>query len=273
MINEVSDYKNLFDKADKQLAILNEKLSDKNVELKKAHEELNYFAYTAAHDLVAPFRAIVTYLTLIKNKFSDKPADPDIQEYFEKIKGLKDRITTLLDDLLEFTKIDRTKDIFGKVDMQKIIGEVLENISTTIHSTNTNVIIQGEMPIIKGYQSLIFQLLLNLISNAIKFQDKVNPEIIISVENGRSLYTFSVKDNGIGIDPKYNTIIFEPFQRLHSQHEFPGTGLGLSICKRIVEKHGGRIWVESKLKEGITFKFTLPKIVEKSAKQKQIYKN
>ncbi|MGZ4060402.1 MAG: sensor histidine kinase, partial [Bacteroidia bacterium] len=158
-------------------------------------------------------------------------------------------------------KIAYAGETFTNVEIKKVVDEVLKNIDPVIEA-NVNVVVEGKLPVIKGDYSQIFQLFQNLISNAVKFQNKKSPEIIISMIDKGALYTFSIKDNGIGINPKYFDKIFEPFQRLHTQQEFSGTGLGLSICKRIVEKHGGKIWVESELGKGAVFSFTLAKVLK-----------
>jgi light-regulated signal transduction histidine kinase (bacteriophytochrome) len=131
----------------------------------------------------------------------------------------------------------------------------------SIKEKNASVIIHGRMPVVKGHYSSLVQLFQNLIGNAIKFQDKKVPQVSVSVESANNSYKFMVKDNGIGIDPQYFNKIFQVFERLHNQEEYSGSGLGLTICQRIVERHGGKIGVESEPGVGTTFHFTLPRYI------------
>jgi len=168
------------------------------------------------------------------------------------------RISTLLDDLLNYARISQSTAEFKKVEVKKLIDDLLKSIEINIKEKQANVIVKGDLPDVKGDASQINQLFQNMILNGIKFQDKNKPEIIISAKRKASMIEFAIKDNGIGMDPKYFDKIFIIFQRLHTKEAYEGTGMGLAICKRIVERAGGRIWVESEHGRGSTFYFTIP---------------
>lgn len=241
---------------------LNTTLKLKTEELKRSNEELSRFAATASHDIKAPFRNVGAYLEVIKGKIGDAlNEDPEIKDAFRRINSSRDRIATLLDDLLKFAQIAQNQEPFSTVDLNKVLDDVLKNMDFSIKEKNASVVIHGRMPVVKGHYSSLVQLFQNLIGNAIKFQDKKVPQVSVSVESANNSYKFMVKDNGIGIDPQYFNKIFQVFERLHNQEEYSGSGLGLTICQRIVERHGGKIGVESEPGVGTTFHFTLPRYI------------
>jgi signal transduction histidine kinase len=254
---EIMDRAKEIQRANVELRNINRQLTAKTQELKRSNDDLSIFAATAAHDIKAPFRNVGVYLDLIKEGIRLKPGD-EIYEYFERIKASRERISTLVDDLLKFARVAQEGDEFGKVDTSEVKEIALKNLESAILESKARLTFEGEFPLVKGEPSQILQLFQNLISNAIKFTSKNSPEVTVAVKEKGNQAEFSVKDNGIGIDKKYFSKIFEVFQRLHSQDEYVGTGLGLAICKRVVEKHGGRIWVESEPYKGTTFYFTLP---------------
>jgi signal transduction histidine kinase len=242
------------------LTEVNASLMEKTDELKRSNEELSSFAATASHDIKAPFRSVGGQLEIIKSKIGDLiDSDEEVREAFSKINSARVRIAILLDDLIKFAKTTQDKTPLTDVDLNKVVEDVLKNIEFNINEKNAKVIVDGRMPVVRGRYSQLSQLFQNLIGNGIKFQDKKIPKVVISVTDQNKWYQFSIKDNGIGIEPQYFNKIFQAFERLHAQDEFSGTGLGLSICKRIVEHHGGKIWVNSILGQGTTFYFTLPK--------------
>jgi len=163
----------------------------------------------------------------------------------------------LIDDLLTFSRVTTQANEFELTDIEVILNRVLTNLSVSIKE-NSATITHDTLPEIMVDGTQMTQVLQNLIKNALKFRSKDNPKIHISASQKDKYWLFSVKDNGIGIDPKYSERIFEVFKRLHKKRDYPGTGIGLSICKKIVERHGGRIWVDSKLGEGSTFYFNIP---------------
>jgi light-regulated signal transduction histidine kinase (bacteriophytochrome) len=227
-------------------------------ELKRSNEELNRFAATASHDIKAPFRSVGGYLEIIKEKTKGLGQDPEIEHAFARIKAARQRIAALLDDLLKFSQINRNDGELALVDLNQVMSDVLNNLEYNIQEKKARVTVLGKMPEVKGHAFQLTALFQNLIGNALKFQDKSDPEVIVSVERDGKYYKFSVKDNGIGIQPQYFDKIFEMFERLHLQDEYSGSGLGLAICKRVVEFHKGKIWLESEPGKGTTFYFTLP---------------
>jgi light-regulated signal transduction histidine kinase (bacteriophytochrome) len=167
----------------------------------------------------------------------------------------------LINDLLAFSRLNTEAKEFEKILMKLTLHDVLTNLKPTIKENNARIT-HDPLPTIKGEPSQINQLLQNLIANGIKFHGNKPPKIHISAQEFEKEWIFSVTDNGIGIDPDYQAQIFNIFKRLHTKEEYPGTGIGLAICKRIVEQHGGRIWVESEEGKGSTFYFTIPQIYE-----------
>lgn len=237
----------------------NEELLNKTAELLRSNEELSQFAATAAHDIKAPFRSVSGYLEIIRAKFAAQSQDPEILEAFERIGAARLRIAALLDGLLQFAQIAQSNESFKEVDLKKVLDEVLLNMEYNIKESKAKVIIKDELPILKGEHFQLVQLFQNLIANAIKFHGEDAPEIIISAMAAKEHYSFSVQDNGIGINPKYFNKIFKVFERLNSRDEYSGSGLGLAICKRIVTRHNGKLWVESEVGKGTVFFFTLHK--------------
>ncbi|WP_410509125.1 PAS domain S-box protein [Methanosarcina hadiensis] len=225
-------------------------------ELARSNAELEQFAYVASHDLQEPLRMVVSYLQLLQRKYQgelDSKADKYI--YFA-VDGAS-RMQVLINDLLEFSRVTTKAREFEPADCRLILGQVLSDLEISIKESGTSIS-YGPLPVIMADSTQLAQVFQNLINNAIKFRSKEDPQIRISAEKKADHWLFSVQDNGIGIDPKYSERIFEVFKRLHKREEYPGTGIGLSICKKIIERHGGHIWVESEPGRGSTFYFTLP---------------
>jgi len=212
----------------------------------------------ATHDLQEPLRMISSFAQLLERKYKDK-LDQDANTYIRFVVDGAIRLQKLINDLLEFSKINRSETDFEQVDTSNILGHVISNLHLLIVENNC-LITNDDMPVIKADGSQILRLFQNLIQNAIKFKkEDESPKIHISCVKHNKMYQFSVADNGIGIEMQYQERIFAIFQRLHSIKDYSGTGIGLSICKRIVERHKGKIWFESKENEGTTFYFTIPK--------------
>ena len=163
----------------------------------------------------------------------------------------------LIDDLLEYSRVDTQGREFAPVNMQDVVSKTLAVLKLRIEESNAQVI-TGSLPVISGDEIQMIRVMQNLIVNAIKFHGPEPPKICVSASEGRNEWTFSVKDNGIGLDMKHADKIFQMFQRLHSRSEYPGTGVGLAVAKKIIERHGGRVWVESEEGKGATFFFTIP---------------
>ncbi len=243
--------------ANKELVFQNEEKAKRAQELKSANIELEQFAYVAAHDLQEPLRMISSYTQLLEHKYKDK-LDQDANDYIQFAVDGALRLQTLLIDLLEFSRISILPKDFKQVDTSAILGQVISNLQLLI-GENAALITNNDLPVVTAHESQILSVFQNLIENAIKFRKKTElPKIHISCTKQKNMYQFSVADNGIGIDMQYHDRVFIIFQRLHSVKDYPGTGIGLSICKRIVERHRGTIWFESKENEGTTFYFTTP---------------
>lgn len=237
--------------------LLETKVIERTEELRKTNNELEQFAYVASHDLREPLRTISNFASLFQSQYEGK-LDQRANEYLNFILGSTRRMEALIRDLLDYSRIGRTDLDKASVDCNETVTEVLNDLSNII--TESGAEIHSEkLPTIKGYPSEIKSLFQNLISNAIKFQKKdAHPIIHIAAKKHNKEWLFSVKDNGIGIEEKYYKKLFVLFQRLHSKEAYPGTGIGLVQCKKIVELHGGKIWIDSTPDEGTTFYFTIP---------------
>lgn len=237
------------------------KLEEQTVDLQKANLELDSFVYTASHDLRAPLRGIASFTTFIEEDYSDK-LDEEGLDHLNEIRRGVNRMSELIDNLLTLSRISRIKNPYEKVNVNELIESVKERTEFDIHEHKVDFRVQKNMPIIKCDRIKMGEVFLNLINNAIKFSSKEikgNPKVEIGYNDKKDFYEFFVRDNGIGIDPKYHDQIFGIFKRLHSDREYEGTGAGLNIVKRIINDHGGKIWVDSELGKGSAFYFTIPK--------------
>jgi len=255
MLNILDDYREEKQKVD---AINNDLLI--------ANKELTQFAYVASHDLQEPLQTIANFVGMVREIYADK-TDKESEQYFKFIIDATSRMQLLIKHLLDFSRVGRNLSL-QMVDCNKIVKNVISELDNSIKEKKASVSFSG-LPSVFGDPVELKQLFQNLISNAIKFHRKdVNPEVLISAEEKINEFVFAVKDNGIGIEEKYHERLFIIFQRLHSATEYPGTGIGLATCKKIVTLHNGKIWVESKLNEGSTFYFTIPKKTENEIKSK-----
>jgi len=227
-------------------------------ELKRSNKELEVFAYVASHDLQEPLRTITSFTQLLERRYKGK-LDDDADEFIEFIVDGANRMKQMILDLLEYSRITTKGQEFKPVNIENIINYALDSLIVLIKE-NDAVIKFDNLPIVNGDESQLVRVFQNLISNAIKFRkDDKPPEICISAKKEGNEYIFKVADNGIGIEEQYFDVIFTIFKRLHTREEYEGTGIGLSITKRVIERHGGKIWVESQLNKGTTFYFTIPK--------------
>jgi signal transduction histidine kinase len=254
---EIYDRMRQLDQAYIELKATNARLAEKAELLELSNEDLAQFAETASHDIKAPFRTIGGHLSIIEGKV-EHLNDQEINQSLESIKNGRKRIASLLDDLLSFARVTRATEEKEKIDIKKILNEVAENLEFLVKEKNGQIKFPDEIPAIKGINTQIFQLFQNLIGNGLKFSEE-QPVVEISFIDKGLHVEFAITDNGIGIEAEYFQKIFSPFQRLHTNTEYQGTGLGLTICKKIVERHGGCIWIESKKEKGSVFYFTLPK--------------
>lgn len=233
-----------------------EDLAKKAVELARSNADLEQFAYIASHDLQEPLRMVAAYTQLIAERYRGK-----LDENADKFIGYACegalRMQTLINDLLAFSRIGRTGVKAGRVNCDAAMAEVLLNLGPAIRDCGATVS-YAPLPEVLADSSQITQVFQNLIGNAIKFRGKEPPEILVQAEKAGQDWLFTVSDNGIGIAPESAENIFVAFQRLHTRTEYPGNGIGLSICKKIIERNGGKIWVESGMSKGSSFKFTLP---------------
>jgi light-regulated signal transduction histidine kinase (bacteriophytochrome) len=225
--------------------------------LESKNQELEKFAYVVSHDLREPLRGITTYIKLLQKKCKTQ-MDEKAHEYMEYIVESADRMKALIQKLLKYSRIGTTAKDFREFDLNYTLDRVLSDLKVVIVENNADIVRQ-DMPRIWGDETCISLLFQNLISNAIKFSsESERPKIEITAEQKEGRWQFCVSDNGIGIDPNYQDEIFRMFQRVDSDSKSPGTGIGLAICKKIVDNHNGKIWVESELGNGSDFYFTLP---------------
>jgi PAS domain S-box-containing protein len=225
-------------------------------ELRRSNQELEQFAYIASHDLQEPLRTIAGYTQLIARRYKGK-LDEDADDFINFAVDGATRMQHLINDLLEYSRVETRGKHFDDTDTASILGRVISSLQVAIEESEAKISYNG-LPTLKADASQLAQLFQNLIGNAIKFRGKRPLEIEIISKHVGEEWHFTVKDNGIGIEERYYDRIFQIFQRLHSREEYPGTGIGLAVCKRIVERHGGNIWVESKLGLGSAFHFTIP---------------
>ena len=234
-------------------------------ELIRSNEELEQFAYVASHDLQEPLRMVKMFTELLEKQYKDK-LDDQAKEYIHFAFDGAVRMQELINDLLEYGRINKNDEKFELVRFEEIINVILSSMSKTISESGAEIT-YDKISEVRANKIQLRSLFQNLIGNAIKFRSKEKPKIHISSKETQEEWTFSVRDNGIGIDPQYFERIFVIFQRLHTKEKYPGTGIGLATCKKIVNRHHGRIWVESEVAKGSTFYFTIPKEILEDGKK------
>ncbi|MEG3955224.1 ATP-binding protein [Microcoleus sp. herbarium2] len=226
-----------------------------NQELARSNAELEQFAYVASHDLQAPLATIASYAQLLEKRYKDQ-LDSKASKFIGNIVQGCTRMQTLIDDLLEYSRVGRSRKPFQLTDCNHAVEQALANLQGAIRQTQA-VVTYSELPGVMGDISQLVQLFQNLVGNSIKYRHDEPPVVHITACKQEKDWLFSVSDNGIGIATQHQARIFQIFQRLHTQKEYSGTGIGLAICQKIVERHGGSIWVESQPGQGSTFYFTL----------------
>lgn len=244
-------------KTEQVLKDLNASLSDQASRLAASNAELERFAYVASHDLQEPLRMVRSFLQLLKKKCEDQ-IDAGSHQYIDFAVEGAERMKQLITDLLEYSRVGVVKERLEPVDMNAVVQRTLEVLYEPIATSRATFKI-GLLPTVLGVKTQLSRVIQNLISNAIKYSGNASPEISIESTDETAHWKFSVSDKGIGIDPRFFDKIFVIFQRLNNENETKGTGIGLAICKKIVESHGGRIWVESKPEAGSVFHFTISK--------------
>jgi PAS domain S-box-containing protein len=237
---------------------LNEDLQKRAAELAASNAELERFAYVASHDLQEPLRMVTSFLQLLKKKYEGQ-LDEKADQYIHYAVDGAERMKTLILDLLEYSRVGSGKDNFTEVNMHEVVDEVNATFRDKIIAAGAVVATTGPLPVIVAERGQMVQLMQNLIGNALKYRSEQPPMIRISAREEPDHWRFAVSDNGIGVDPSFSDKIFIIFQRLHNKSEYSGTGIGLAICKKIVERHGGRIWVEPGLERGSAFIFSVSK--------------
>jgi PAS domain S-box-containing protein len=240
---------------EQRVAERTQELLQSNEALRQSNDDLNQFAYAASHDLQEPLRMVALYSQMLQRKYGGE-LDPETDQYVGFIVGGAKRMEMLLKDLLTYSQTGANVGPAGPIDCEPVMRKVLLNLQASIEQ-NSAIISWDSLPTVQAHEVRLVQLLQNIIGNAIKYRSEAPPKIRIAAERRDADWLFVVEDNGIGIEPEYAPQIFGIFKRLHGQN-YPGTGIGLAICQRIVERYGGRIWVESKPGEGSRFCFTLP---------------
>lgn len=233
-------------------------LQEKLLELQRSNEELQQFAYVCSHDLQEPLRVISNYTQLLAKRYMGKTLDDDAHEFIDFTLDATKRMHQLINDLLLYSRVETRGKGFVDVDMNEILQIAESNLVLVIEETNAEISAEP-LPTLKGDNSQLVQLFQNLIGNALKFRSEDAPKVSVSVTSHGDMWQFVVSDNGIGFDMKYVDRIFVIFQRLHLRETYEGSGIGLAVCKKIVERHGGRLWAESVPNKGTSFYFTIPK--------------
>lgn len=247
--SDITDNKNVEDSL-KSLAL----------DLKRSNAELEEFAFIVSHDLQEPLRVVATYCQLIQEMYKDVINDTESKKYMNYIIDATFRMKHLIKDLLDFSRVGRTEKPFKKINIEKIVQNAISDFELYIKEAKAKIT-YSNMPVIVGDKIRIQQVFHNLISNAMKFR-KIDekPVIQLDCEEMDDYWLFSIKDNGVGIEEKHFKRIFGVFKRLYTREEYPGTGIGLALCKKIINNHGGKIWVISEKDKGSTFYFTIAKI-------------
>jgi len=231
-------------------------LQRRTQELARSNADLEQFAYVASHDLQEPLRAVASYTQLLARR-NLAQLDGDGQRFIERTTAAVARMQALIKDLLAYSRVGTRAQPFGMIELETVLRDALDDLQAAIAETGA-VVSHEPLPAVPADASQIRQLFQNLIGNAIKFRGPHAARVHIGAHMVDGRWRIAVRDNGIGIEPEYADRIFVIFQRLHSRRTYPGTGVGLAICKKIVERHGGRIWVESQLAQGTTVFFELP---------------
>jgi PAS domain S-box-containing protein len=240
-----------------------EQLLRLNQDLRRTNQDLQQFSYAASHDLKEPLRTVTNYLQLIRSRYSGKLLDEEAGQLFDVAVAGAQRMHALVEALLEYSRSGEVADAtLARVPVDKLAADAITNLQSAISETGAEVSL-GPLPVVTANRSYLTQVFENLIGNALKYRSEKPPRISVNSQEAPHEWIFSVEDNGIGIPPEYQAQIFGIFKRLHGD-EYPGTGIGLATCKKIVERHGGSIWVESEPGNGSRFYFTLPKMAARA---------
>lgn len=249
---DISDLK----EADESLRKKNEELTALTEELQRSNRDLAQFAAIASHDLQEPLRMVSNYVALLRRRNKDTLDETSLSYIEFAVEGAQ-RMSRLIDDLLTYSKVSTRDHVVGSANLSEVLETVVSHLNGFIKSNKARIVF-NDLPNVRIDVVAIERLFQNLIQNAIKYNQSEEPMVEIGAQQKENQYVIFVKDNGIGIEPRYNDRIFRIFQRLHNKENYEGTGIGLALCQRIVERHGGRIWVDSVPGKGSTFYFTLP---------------
>lgn len=243
---------------------LEQRIAERTIKLQAANEalarsniELQQFAYIASHDLQTPLRGISGFVQLLERQYGEQ-LDDQARDWIQRTVTNTQRMHTLINDLLAYSRVDSRARPFRPVNLQNLVRETVRLLEPDIQTVSAKVTYDDNLPTVMGDASQLAQLLENLIGNGLKYNQSTPPSVHISAVSRNKQWIISVQDNGIGIDAKYHDRIFEIFRRLHDNQHYPGTGIGLAVCRRVVHRHGGRIWLESQPGQGSTFFFSLP---------------
>lgn len=258
---KVQERTKAIEKQKEELKEANLKLTDKTKELEGVNKESRSFAHAVSHDLREPLRTIASYLQLIEERYKNK-LDADANIFIDfAVDGAK-RMNMLIDDMLAYSRLENSQNTFSDVDLNDVLTIVKSNLHKSIQENNTKIVLSSKLPLVIADQSQMVQLFQNIIDNAIKYKREEPLVVEVKAFKKCNFWQISIADNGIGIAKDYYERIFLIFQRLHTREQYDGTGIGLAICKRIIDKHRGKIWVESVEGEGSTFYFTLKEVEE-----------
>jgi len=234
---------------------LEKRVAERTAALQRSNEELQQFAYIASHDLQEPLRTIATYVKLLAQRYRGR-LDAEADEFIGFVVDSAERMQQLIQSLSLYSQVENKELACTPTDCETILAGTLRDLQRAIKENDAEIT-HDPLPTIKADAKQLRLVFQNLLSNAIKFRSDEHPRIHVSARRDGQYWRFAVRDNGIGLDPGYTERIFYIFQRLHTRQEYPGTGIGLAICKKVVERHGGCIWVESALGQGATFFFTM----------------
>ncbi|SFR28308.1 His Kinase A (phospho-acceptor) domain-containing protein [Lentzea waywayandensis] len=244
-------------------------LAEAKAELQRSNSELEQFAYVASHDLQEPLRKVASFCQLLQRRYGGQ-LDERADQYIEfAVDGAK-RMQVLINDLLAFSRVGRMSREQTVIDLNDLVRHVVDSFSERVEETGARLEI-ADLPSVRGEASLLSAVFQNLISNALKFKGAEAPVIAVDVVRDGEMWKFTVRDNGIGIEPEYADRIFVIFQRLHPKDAYPGTGIGLAMCRKIVEFHGGTIRLKTDVDSGTSFEFTLPVVAELAAEVEEVH--
>jgi light-regulated signal transduction histidine kinase (bacteriophytochrome) len=252
----------------RQLIYSLDDVSFKASELERSNRELEQFAYVASHDLQEPLRKVASFCQMLENRYSEQLDERAKQYIAYAVDGAK-RMQGLINDLLAFSRVGQPGTSFGQVDLNEAAGRAVSELEAAVEDSDATITVD-RLPVVPGERGLLIQLFANLIGNSIKFRRvDVPPVIRITAEQKNGEWEFACKDNGIGIEPSYRERVFVIFQRLHPRDAYPGTGIGLALCRKIVDFHGGKIWIDDQETDqpGTVIRWTLPSTIARQGRR------